>query len=75
MRKFWLKLIFILNVLFYWFILYILFGFLFEHVLSNIFANSIVILNLMFIISIFVLLLPISVLLTHLLFKYVRSNY
>lgn len=75
MKKIGLKLIFMLNILIYWFIFYKIVGYFFEHVLSDIFVDSVISLNIVFIISIFVFLLPLSMILTHQVFKYIRKNY
>lgn len=75
MKKVKVKLVFALNTLFYWFVLYKVMGYLFEDIVSYIFPNSIVAFNMIFIVSIFVFLLPMAMILTHVVFKYIKENY
>lgn len=75
MKKISIKLIFVLNTLIYWVILFKAAGFLVEEVLFDVFPAGMVALNMIFIVCIFVVLLPMSMFLTHQIFKFIRDNY
>lgn len=69
-----IKVVFIFNSLVYWFLLHWCWRFIFENVLDDIFSNT-MIMNLIYLIGIFVVLLPLSVIINNKLFKYIRRNY
>lgn len=72
--KLGMKVVFILNSLIYWFLLHRCWRFIFENVLDHIFSNA-MIMNIIYLVGIFVVLLPLSVIINNKLFKYIRRNY
>lgn len=72
--KLGMKAVFIFNSLVYWLLMTWCWRFVFEKVIEDIFSN-IMIMNLIYLIGIFVVLLPLSVIINNKLFKYIRKNY
>lgn len=73
MQKFIIKVYYTINVITIWYVLYSISLYVLDNVPIN--DNNLLIINICFIFSIFIILLPLSVFITHKIFNCIKRNY